>query len=62
MPEFYLVEAHLRDIADPAERHRLMHVPTAFKLETQQVQSLIEAGRKLLDTSPEFQRLVKDLQ
>jgi hypothetical protein len=52
----------LRDVADPAERNRLMRVPTAFKLETQQVQSLIEAGRKLLDASPEFQRLVKDLQ
>lgn len=62
VPEFYLVEAHLRDIADPAERNRLMHVPTALRLETQQVQSLIEAGRKLLDASPEFKRLVKDLQ
>ncbi len=62
IPEFYLVEAQLRDIADPVERHRLMHVPTSFKLETQQVQSLVEAGRKLLDASPEFQRLVKDLQ
>ncbi len=61
-PDFYLVEAHLNDIADPIERARLMNVPTALRLEPAQVQSLVEAGRSLLEQSAEFQRLVKDLQ
>ena len=61
-PDFYLIEAHLQNIADPVERNRMMHIPTALKLEEQQVQSLISAGRALLKNSPEFQRLVSDLQ
>ncbi len=62
VPDFYLVEASLRDIADPKERKKMMEVPTTFKLAPEQVQSLVTAGRSLLDQSPEFQRLVKDLQ
>jgi NTE family protein len=62
VPDFYLVEASLRDLADPLERKKMMAVPTTFKLSPEQVQSLVSAGRSLLEQSPEFQRLVKDLQ
>lgn len=62
VPEFYLIETSLQEIADRAERDRMMAVPTTFKLEPAQVESLIRAGGALLDGSPEFQRLVKDLQ
>ena len=62
VPDFYLIEASLRDIADPAERKTMMAIPTTFKLAPEQVQSLEQAGRTLLENSPEFKRLVKDLQ
>ncbi|QTN29042.1 patatin-like phospholipase family protein [Rhodoferax sp. AJA081-3] len=61
-PDFYLIETSLRDIADPAERKTMMAIPTTFKLDPEQVQSLQQAGRTLLDNAPEFKRLVQDLQ
>lgn len=62
VPEFYLVETSLQDIADKAERNRMMAVPTTFKLEPEQVRALVRVGGELLQASPEFQRLVKDLR
>jgi len=62
VPEFYLVETSLMDIADKTERERMMAVPTTFKLEPEQVRALVRVGGELLDASPEFQRLVKDLR
>jgi NTE family protein len=61
-PDFYLIEASLRDIEDTAKREEMMAVPTTFKLAPEQVTSLIKAGRELLDNSVEFKRLVNDLQ
>ena len=40
----------------------MMAVPTTFKLEPEQVRALVRAGGELLDASPEFQRLLKDLR
>ena len=61
-PDFYLIETSLRDIADPVERKRMMEIPTTFKLDPEQVESLEKAGRTLLENAPEFKRLVRDLQ
>jgi NTE family protein len=61
-PDFYLIEASLRDIEDDAKREEMMAIPTTFKLAPEQVTSLIKAGRELLDNSAEFKRLVNDLQ
>ncbi|MEO7108604.1 MAG: patatin-like phospholipase family protein [Rhodoferax sp.] len=61
-PDFYLIETSLRDIVDPVERKTMMEIPTTFKLDPEQVQSLEKAGRTLLENEPEFKRLVKDLQ
>lgn len=60
-PDFYLIEANLRDIEDSGERDRMMAVPTTFKLDPEQVSSLVKAGRELLEKAPEFRRLVNDL-
>lgn len=62
VPEFYLIETSLQDIADRAERDRMMAIPTTFKLEPAQVKSLIQAGGDLLERAPEFQRLLNDLR
>jgi hypothetical protein len=62
VPEFYLVETSLQDIANKSERDRMMAVPTTFKLEPEQVRALVRVGGELLEGSSEFQRLVKDLQ
>jgi hypothetical protein len=40
----------------------MMAVPTTFKLAPEQVKSLVQAGRSLLDNAPEFKRLLQDLQ
>ncbi len=61
-PDFYLIEANLRDIKDPGERGKMMAVPTTFKLEPEQVASLIQAGRELVENAAEYQRLLHDLQ
>lgn len=62
VPDFYLIEANLRDIEDRKEREKMMAVPTTFKLDPDQIQSLIRAGRTLLDNSSEYKRLMLDLQ
>lgn len=62
LPEFYLIEVNLRDIQDSAERERMMAVPTTLKLDPEQVGSLIQAGRTLLERAPEFRRLVQALR
>ncbi len=61
-PDFYLIETNLRDIKDLSERDKMMAVPTTFKLEPEQVASLINAGRELLENQSEYQRLLTDLQ
>lgn len=61
-PDFYLIEASLRNIEDIAEREKMMAVPTTFKLPPEQVKSLIKVGGELLDNAAEFKRLLNDLR
>lgn len=61
-PDFYLIEANLRDIENSEERGKMMAVPTTLKLEPEQVNSLGKVGRELLEKSPEFRRLLNDLR
>ena len=58
-PEIYHVELHLEDIADKATRKRLTSIPTDFVLEPDKIDELIQAGRQLLTSNPEFQRLLR---
>ena len=58
----HLVVVSLRDLADAELRARLEAVPTGFSLSPQQVDELIDAGRRLLRENPEFQALLQSLK
>jgi NTE family protein len=60
--EIYLINVNLRDAPDASRRSRLLQVPTAFSVSTEDVTGLIHAGHELLVASPEFQRLLLSLQ
>ncbi len=60
------VAAHLIEISfaqhpDPDERNYLNELPTALALSDEQLDRTIAAARKLLEASPEFQALLRDL-
>lgn len=47
---------------DPALRKELLNMPTSFTLSKEAVNNVIRAGGELLENSPAFQSLKKDLQ
>ena len=53
---------NLRDVNDPHVRRRLMQVPTAFTIAPDEVTQLIEAGRRVLRQSPDYQGLLRSLE
>lgn len=57
----YLVETGFRDIQEPERRRFFNQVPTSFALTGEQVDRLVAAGREILRSDPEFQRLLADL-
>lgn len=59
--EIHVVQVNLRDVPDPQARHRLLQVPTAFSILPIEVTDLVEAGRNVLRTSPDYQRLLRSL-
>ena len=61
-PSTHLIEVSFDAIADPTERNFFNNVPTSFKLDEQTVDRLIEAGRRLLRDSKEFQALLTAIQ
>jgi NTE family protein len=58
----YFVEVSLHKIADPNARRRFLSMPTSLFLWSDDVDALIDMGRTLVTTSPEFQRLLADLK
>ena len=58
----YFIDVSLNDIEDPQESDYFNKVPTSFKLSDEQVDRLIEAGRRLLRNHPAYQRLLADLE
>ena len=58
----YLIEISLDQTPDESERQHLLSLPTSFYLEPKDVDRLKAAAHELLSASPEFQRLVSDLQ
>jgi NTE family protein len=60
--QFYLVELRFHDLDDPEERSYLNNLPTSFSLKPEQVDKLRDAARRLLQKSPDFQRLLRDLE
>jgi NTE family protein len=55
--DLHVISVSLRDVSDPRLRRSLLTVPTAFTIDDEQVEQLIEAGRLALRRSPEFVRL-----
>jgi NTE family protein len=56
-----LVEIDFERLKDEDEREYLSSLPTTFVLEVEQVDRLRAAAKRLMQESPEFQRLVTDL-
>ncbi|MDW5444736.1 patatin-like phospholipase family protein [Polaromonas sp. SM01] len=59
--EIYVINVNLRDAPEAAERSRLLQIPTAFSIPADDVTRLIQAGRQVLRSSPDFKRLVGSL-
>jgi NTE family protein len=57
----YLIGVNLQDITDPDSLEFFNAIPTSFKLEDEQVDRLIEAGRMLLRKNEKFQQLLADI-
>jgi NTE family protein len=60
--QFYLVEVSFDRLEDESERAYFKSLPTSFKLSDEQVDKLREVAGRLLRKSPEFQKLLRDLQ
>ena len=60
--ESYFVQLSFSDIKDPQELDFFNNIPTSFYLTDEQVERLIEAGRRLLRENPEFRRLLADIK
>lgn len=59
--EPYFIDVALSDYPDADKVSEFNRIPTTLNLTDQQVDALIEAGRLLLRTHPEFVRLLADL-
>jgi NTE family protein len=60
--EFYLVQVKFDALDNEAERSYFKRLPTSFVLEPEQVDKLRDAARRILASSKDFQRLIKDLR
>jgi NTE family protein len=58
----YLIDVSIEDVIEPQALLFFNKVPTSFSLEGEQVDRLIEAGRRLLRKHPEFQKLLADIK
>ena len=59
---FYLIEIKFDNVRDVDSRKHFKRLPTSFKLDPVEVDRLRAVARKLLEESPEYQRLLKDLR
>jgi hypothetical protein len=57
-----IIQVGFDGIEDPERRARLRAIPTELKIEKAQLADVIAAGREVLGASPEFQRLVRELE
>lgn len=60
--QFYLVEVKFDALKDPAERSYFKQLPTSFALSDEEVDKLRNVARRIMKASPEYQKLLKDLQ
>jgi NTE family protein len=59
---FYDIDVSFDEVTDAAERKYLKELPTTFALPDEAIERLLRVGPAVLDESPDFQRLLKDLQ
>ena len=59
--QIHVIQVNLRDAPDVRARKRLLKVPTAFSISSDEVSELIEAGGNVLRHSAEFKALMKSL-
>ena len=59
--DLYYIEVGLRDSPDELTRASLLAIPTSYTLSQDQVKELINAGHKLLELNPEFNRFITDI-
>ena len=59
--KIHVVQVNLRDAPDEAARRRLLLVPTAFTVASDEVTALIEAGKSVLNNAEPFRDLMKSL-
>lgn len=60
--QFYLIEIKFDNIRDKDLRRHFKRFPTSFKLDPLEVDQLRAIAKKLLEESPEYQRLLKNLR
>lgn len=60
--DIYFINASLTEVTDPEEEARLMNIATNLALTNEEVNHLLLAGSRLLRNSPEFQRLIRELE
>ena len=61
-PDYYLIEIGFDAIANAAERSFFLNLMTTFWLPDKTIDRLIEAGGHILHDSPEYKRLLADLE
>lgn len=59
--ESYFIDVNFRSIPDEQLRRRCLTMPTSLFLSKKDVDTLIEVGRAVVESHPEFQRLINDL-
>jgi NTE family protein len=60
--EIYFIDASFSKVEDAAEQQYLMKIPTTLYLTDEQIDHLFAAASRLIQSDPEFQRLMSDLQ
>lgn len=60
--DIYFIDASLNEVEDPDERLSLMKIPTTLYLTDGQIDKLMGAATRLIRKSPEFQRLMRDIE
>lgn len=61
MPKMYYINIALKNMENEAQREALLNVPTSLYLPKATVRELRGAATTLLDASPDFQQLLRDL-
>lgn len=62
LPKLCFVQVSFDALEDRARRERFLSVPTTFSLPREDVDALIAVGQELLESSPDFQKLLRSIR